>query len=237
MGKMLAIASGKGRGRRASQRYSNWRSCGLYLLGGIGLAILLRTFFVQAYLVPSRAMEDTLLAGDYLLIDKFTYGIQLPFANWRLPGLAQPQVGEIVVFKAPLDPQRLYAKRCVAVPGQVVEIRDKVVYVDGKRLVDPPHSKYLDARILPASQSPRDNWGPQVVPPGAYFVIGDNRDSSRDSRHWGFLPATAIVGRVVCVYWSCEPDRSALGGWAGRWRRLTTLPQRIRWHRLGNWVQ
>jgi len=204
----------------------------------VGLALLARTFFIQGYRLPSRSMEDTLLVGDYLLIDKFSYGIVFPLADWRLPGISAPRPGDIVVFRYPGDPRRVYIKRCIAVGGQIVEIRDKVVYVDGSRTVDPPFSKYVDARIFPASQNPRDNYGPRQVPDGAIFAIGDNRDNSRDSRHWGFLPVEAIIGRGMFLYWSCAPvfDNRKAGARAF-FRRIVTLPQRIRWNRLGDWVR
>jgi signal peptidase I len=179
-------------------------------------------------------MEDTLLVGDYLLVDKFTYGIAIPFTRWRLPALSAPQPGDVVVFRSPVDPQRVYVKRCVATAGQRVEIRNKVVYVDGRRAIDPPFSKYVDASILPGKTDPRDNYGPHQVPEGAVFLLGDNRDNSRDSRHWGALPREAVVGRAICLYWSCKPPHEARGnGWTKAFNRLLTLPERIRWSRLG----
>lgn len=241
MAKLLTIApKGKpqGRGRGARKKRSGWRGYVSFALGGVFLALVARFFFIQAYHVPSRSMEDTLLVGDYLLIDKLTYGAPIPFGGWRLPALAEPQPGEVVVFRYPPDPQRIYVKRCIAVAGQLVEIRDKVVYVDGVRAVDPPFSKYVDARIFPAEQDPRDNFGPQKVPDGTLFVIGDNRDNSRDSRHWGFLSKEEIVGRAMFLYWSCEPAMGfRQGGMTGGVRRLAALPRRIRWNRLGHWVR
>jgi len=204
----------------------------------VGLALLVRTFFIQGFRIPSRSMEDTLLVGDCLLVDKFTYGAPVPFSRVRLPGLAAPRSGDVVVFRYPLDPERAYIKRCLAIAGQVVEIRDKVVYVDGYRVADPLFSKYVDARIFPGTRNPRDNYGPERVPVGAVFVVGDNRDNSRDSRHWGFLPANLVIGRALCVYWSCAPDyelkkagMKALPGW------VASLPQRIRWRRIGDLVR
>ena len=241
MAKMLTIApkgKPKGRGRGAPKKRSSWRGYVFFALGGVFLALVARMLLVQAYHIPSRSMEDTLLVGDYLLIDKLTYGVSIPFVGWRLPALAQPQPGEVVIFRYPPDPQRVYVKRCIAVAGQRIEIRDKVVYVDGVRTVDPPYSKYVDARIFPATQNPRDNFGPSRVPAGTIFVIGDNRDNSRDSRHWGFLTQEAIVGRAMFLYWSCEPIIAfRQGGMKGFLGRLVTLPRRIRWNRLGHWVR
>ena len=241
MAKTLTIApkgGAKGRGRGAGKRRSIWREYAFFVLVVVGLALLVRFFLVQAYLIPSRSMEDTLLVGDYLLVDKFTYGVSIPFIHWRLPGLRAPRPKDMILFRYPLDPERIYIKRCIAVAGQVVEIRNKVMYVDGSRVTDPAYSKYVDARILPSGHGPRDNYGPKEVPVGTIFVVGDNRDNSRDSRHWGFLPRERIVGRALCVYWSCEPAYDAgQTGLSGTLPRLASLPQRIRWSRLGNWVE
>lgn len=235
MAKTLTIApkgKPKRRGRSPRSKRSVWREYAVFVLVVVGLALVVRTFLVQGFYIPSRSMEDSLLVGDYLLVNKLTYGIPIPLASHRLPALADPQVGDVVIFRSPLDPERIYVKRCIAVGGQVIEIRNKVVYVDGNRAVDPPFSKYVDARIFPSSQATRDNYGPQRVPDGAIFVIGDNRDNSRDSRHWGPLAREAVIGRAICLYWSCEP---VLG--EGFVQQIFSLPQRIRWNRLGNWVE
>jgi signal peptidase I len=240
MGKTLTIAprqQSKGRGRgtvRKKRAASWWRGSVGYALGIIGLALAIRLFVVQTYRVASRSMEDSLLVGDYLLVDKATYGASIPFSPWRLPSLDQPHPGELIVFRSPLDPHRVYIKRCLAVAGQTVEVRNKVIYVDERRTIDPPFSKYLDARIFPATEAPRDNFGPEQVPEGAIFVVGDNRDNSRDSRHWGFVSRKAIVGRAVWLYWSCEPFSGRQPpGFKGYLHRLADWPQRIRWARLG----
>jgi signal peptidase I len=205
---------------------------------GVGLLVLLiRVVAVRAYLMPSRAMEDTLLAGDYLLVETLSRGATVPFTGWRLPALGRLRVGDVVVFASPGDPERCYAKRCVALPGQVVEVRDKAVYVDGVRWSEPPHGKHVDPRILKADQSPRDNLSPRTVPAEALFVLGDNRDNSRDSRHWGFLPEESVVGTAVLVYWSCQPDSTPGSGWRILLARLRSLPDRIRWGRAGHWVR
>jgi signal peptidase I len=233
MAKTLAIQP-KGRGRRVEKKRVLWRRPAGIVLGVVFVALGLRAVVVQAYRAPSRSMEDTLQVGDCVLVDKLRYGAVLPFVDWRLPAIRSPRVGEIVVFKYPADPQRLYVKRCLAVEGQVVEIRDKVVYVDGVRQIDPPFSKYVDARIFSAATAPRDNWDPREVPPGTIFLLGDNRDNSRDSRHWGFLPLDLVVGKALCVYWSTAPAVPAADSWL---IRLWRLPGRVRWHRVGTWVQ
>ena len=193
-------------------------------LGVLALALLLRFTVVYPFRMPSRSMEDTLWADDCLLVDKLVYAV------W-----GQPSSGDVVVFQFPADPQRIYAKRCIASAGQVVEIRNKVVYVDGHRLPDPPYSKYVDVRILPVEKAPRDNYGPQSIPSGYIFVLGDNRDNSRDSRHWGLLSTDLIVGKGRCVYWSYEPllRQAAEVGW---FETLVRLPARVRWGRIGTWI-
>jgi len=204
----------------------------------VGVAVCARLFLLQGFRVPSRAMEDTVLAGEYLLVDKMSYGVRIPFVRWRLPGWAEPRAGDVVVFEAAHDDRRLLVKRCVAVAGQLVEGRHKVIYVDGRRSIDPPRSKYVDAHILDPAHSPRDSFGPVRVPPDAVFVVGDNRDRSRDSRHWGALPVSAIVGRARRVYWSCEPvGTPGDGSWGDALRSLLTLPSRLRWRRLGAGVR
>ncbi len=228
MGKTVALRSPPRQGR-PPRRPARRRYLG-YLLGAAALAVAARLFVIQGFRIPSRSMEDSLLLGECLLVEKFSFGAPIPFTAWRLPALARPAPGDLVVFRYPADPERVYVKRCVAAAGQVVEVRDKAVYVDGDRLPDPPLSKYEDPQILPASQAPRDNLGPRRVPAGHLFVMGDNRDHSRDSRHWGFLPEELVIGRAWCVYWSCAPaspvDQADLG-----------LPERIRWHRLGSAAQ
>ena len=237
MGKALSLGT-QGQApkrRRSKQRRPRWREYGVPILVAVGLALVIRTFFVQAFRIPSRSMEDSLLVGDFLLVDKYTYGARLPFTPWRLPGFAPPAQGDVVLFLYPPDPDKVYVKRCVATAGQVVEIRNKVVYVDGARLPDPPYSKYVDARILPASQNPRDNHGPIELAEGELFVMGDNRDNSRDSRHWGTLSDDLVIGKAMCIYWSCEPapELPSGGGFGAAWHRLRTLAQRLRWQRLG----
>ena len=193
------------------------------------IAVVLRTFVVQAYHIPTESMENTLLVGDYILVDKFTYHFR------------EPQPGDVIVFQYPLNPNKDYVKRCVAIEGQVVEIRGKVLYVDGQEEATVSTIAYTDPRILPASLSNRDNFTPIRVPPGQVFVLGDNRDNSRDSRVWGFLDKELIKGRGLGIYWSWTPDPNA-----PKWEspyifpmfsivfyNLTHFPSRIRWDRLG----
>ena len=161
------------------------------------IAFLLRTFVVQAYKLPTSSMEDSLLAGDFVLVNKLHYRYN------------EPKPGEIIVFKYPLNPSKDMVKRVVGLEGQTVEIRNKLVYVDGKTVPDPDLGKHSDPRILPADYSARDNFGPVQVPAGYLFVLGDNRDNSQDSREWGFLDRTFIKGKVMFVYWSWAEDPHA----------------------------
>ena len=245
MGKVVSTASKRSTGGRLRGKVlrpirrkngSGWRDYAILLGGAVLLAIVVKTFFIQAFRVPSRSMEDSLLAGDYLLVDKFGYGPRVPATEWDLPALAPLEAGDVVLFRYPLDTERIYVKRCVATAGQTVEIRNKVLYVDGRRSPDPPYSKFLDARIFPASQNRRDNLGPLVVPEGHLFVLGDNRDNSRDSRHWGLLPSHMVVGRAFGVYWSCEPAPRPSSALAVSGGNVPNAFSRVRWERLGEWV-
>lgn len=231
MGKKLEP---KRRGRGGGKGGALWRRGAGVVGGAMLVACGVRLFAIQGYRAPSRSMEDTLRAGDCLLVDKLSYGAPLPFIDGRLPAIRAPRVGEVVVFKYPIDPERLYVKRCLAVAGQVVELRDKVIYVDGVRQSDPPFSKYVDARIFPAAIAERDNYAPRAVPPGSIFVVGDNRDNSRDSRHWGFLSLDLVLGRALFVYWSTAPMAV---GVVSPWERIWGLWTRTRWQRIGAWVK
>ena len=190
-------------------------------------------FAATVYRVPSRAMEDTLQVGDYLLLDKLRYGPRLPFALDALPGFGEVEVGDLVVFQLPEDPDRVYIKRCIAISGQVVEIIDKAAFVDGIRVADPAFSKYIDVRIRSGPYDTRDNLPPVEVPEGALFLMGDNRDNSRDSRSWGTVPLRYVMGRGVAVLFSVHPEEGEGSGWQG----LLDLPARVRWGRIGTWLQ
>ena len=174
----------------------------------IVIAFILRVFVIQAFKIPSGSMEDTLLVGDFILVDKVTYGprLDLGFTAGRLPGLRKPRPGDVVVFKFPVDPTKDFVKRLIAGPGQTVKIENKEVYVNGELFPDPPGSKHLDTRVLPSSYSNRDNYGPVTVPEDSYFFMGDNRENSRDSREWGYVPEENIRGRALFIYLSWDDD-------------------------------
>ncbi len=198
-------------------------------------ALLIRTFVVQAFRIPTGSMEDTLLVGDFLLVNKFIYGAHIPFTDWTLPAFKEPKPGDVVVFKYPRNPDQDYIKRCIAVGGQTVEIRDKVVYVDGRKFEEPPHLKHIDSHIKPEGVTEydveprgagnRDNYGPVRVPEGHLFMMGDNRDNSLDSRYWGFLPRENVIGEALIIYFSWDTVKP-----------LYKLLTKIRWTRIGNLI-
>jgi len=193
-------------------------------------AVLLRFFVVSAYKVTSSSMEDALYEGDYIFVNKLAY---------KYGGAPKP--GDVIVFKYPMNPEKDYIKRIVALPGQEVQIADKIVYIDGQPATIPIFAKNTDRKILPADLSFRDNFGPYVVPMGEYFVMGDNRDDSRDSRFWGCVPEENLLGKAIFVYWSWEPDPDApewkfpyvieTVQWLGY--AIFNFPSHVRWDRLG----
>jgi signal peptidase I len=196
-------------------------------------ALIIRQFVVQAYRIPTSSMEDTLLIGDFLLVNKFNYGMRTP--DWigipytdlgfdipwvRIPGFKTPQQNDVVIFRYPLNPSLDYIKRCIATGGQTVEIKDKVVFVDNIKFPDPPKMKFMDRQVIMQKNEgrysfqtfdnnkygSRDNFGPLTVPENRYFMMGDNRDRSSDSRVWGFVHANHIVGEALIIYLSWEGD-------------------------------
>jgi len=170
------------------------------------LTLLVRAFVIQAFRIPTGSMMDTLLVGDFLFVNKFIYGATIPFTDVRLPVVREPKPGDIIVFKYPGDLKRDFIKRCIAVGGQTVEIRDKVVYVDGVAR-DEPYVIRSDPRIFPREISPRDNMDPLYVPEGYIFMMGDNRDNSHDSRFWGPLDVKLLKGKAMILYWSWNSER------------------------------
>ncbi len=178
------------------------------------LALIIRSFVVQAFKIPSGSMKPTLLIGDHILVNKFLYGIKIPFTDIRLFPIRHPQRGDIMVFVYPVEPDKDFIKRVIGVPGDTVEIRNKLVYINGKLLND-PYGVHVEKIILPAPVQPRDNFGPVHVPSHKYFVMGDNRDRSYDSRFWGFVDESAIKGKAFIIYWSKKNHFYSV-----RWRRL-----------------
>jgi signal peptidase I len=165
------------------------------------ITLLLRTFVIQAFRIPSESMCDTLLVGDFLFVSKLEYGPKIPFTHVRLPGLHGPRRGEVIVFQWPEDPSKDFIKRCIATGGQTVEVRHKQVYVDGMKLSE-PYAKHDSWSEEPAGYTPRDNYRPPTVAPRELFMMGDNRDNSNDSRFWGTVPMDLVKGRALFIYFS-----------------------------------
>jgi signal peptidase I len=222
-------------------------------------ALVLRTFVVQAFRIPTGSMKDTLLIGDFLLVNKFVYGARtpdsIPFLNialpfFRLPALKEPEPGDIIVFKYPADEKLDYIKRCIAVGGQTVEMKEGVVYVDGKpegrqefikkewdpepqeqryvlyHKITTPRGKTYTIRHYEDHNSKAENYGPVRVPEEHYFMMGDNRDNSSDSRYWGFLPARNVVGEAMVIYWSWDKQVP-----------LYRIFDKVRWLRIGDLIK
>ena len=176
---------------------------GKSLLIALLLALFVRTFFVQAYKIPSGSMLETLKIGDHILVEKFLFGTHIPFTDIVVLPIKQPKRGDVVVFRYPLDPSLDFIKRIIALPGDTIQGVNKDIYVNGKRLKE-PYIQHIDNFILPGYISPRDNFGPLQVPKGSYFAMGDNRDNSKDSRFWGFVPKTNIKGKAMVIYFSWD---------------------------------
>ena len=207
--------------------------------------IIVRSLALEAFKIPTSSMEGTLLAGDFLLVNKAAYGAEIPGLGLSLPALSEPSRGEVIVFHPPHEPEKHYVKRLVGLPGDTLEMKNKSLYVNGK-VVPEPYVKYLDPdgdAVHPSMswQRPylpkrngkrryrpsRDNWGPIVVPDEAFFVLGDNRDNSEDSRYWGFVTRDAIEGRPWVVYYSSKPS-TAGPPW---------ILRDIRWDRIGGLIR
>jgi len=204
------------------------------------LALFIRTFAVQAFKIPTGSMETNLLIGDHLLVNKMVYSPSLAPLESALLGKKEIQRGHVVVFKFPEDPSRDFIKRVIGLPGETVEIRDKKVFIDGKP-IEEPYARFLEPPLRRddpeyglRGESIRDNWGPQVVPEGQLFVLGDNRDNSRDSRFWSFLPRDQVKGRALLVYWSYEASRDEYHRTGyGEWLRDTVSAfGKTRWERF-----
>ncbi len=167
-------------------------------------------------------MLETLNIGDHILVNKFSYGIKLPFTDKVIIPLGAPERGEVIVFKYPKDESKDFIKRVIGLPGETVEIRNKKVYIDGE-IHDKDFAIYRDPAIYSRDVQPRDNFGPVSVPEGHFFVMGDNRDHSMDSRYWGFVEQNKVKGRAFMIYWSWNKDCA-----------LTRDCSWIRWNRIGD---
>ena len=197
------IAGAPEQKKQKARKKPVWREYSEALLVAGILAIVIRTFLFQAFHIPSGSMEDTLLEGDFLFVSKTLYGAEVPFTGGkRLPAIREPQRGDIIVFRYPEDPSQDFIKRCMGVPGDVIESRDKVLYINGEAL-DEDYVKHTQ----PDRQVPgRDTFGPITVPEGKFFMLGDNRENSRDSRYWGFVDYSQLRGKALFIYWSWDKD-------------------------------
>lgn len=187
------------------------------------LALVIRTLIVQAFKIPSGSMENTLLIGDQILVNKFIYGVKIPFVDQPLLPIRTPARGDIVVFETPEDKdlgffeRRDFIKRVVGIEGDVVEVKNKKVYVNDELQPD-DFTIHLDPHTFSGRFSPRDNFGPVTVPKDALFVMGDSRDNSHDSRFWGFVPLRLLKGKAFVIYWSWDRNTSSV-----RWGRLANV--------------
>ncbi len=201
--------------------YREWSEA---LIVAVVLALIIRTFLFQAFKIPSGSMLDTLLIGDHLLVNKFIYGTKLPFTDNRFLSLRDPERGDVIVFEFPEDEDKSYfkrrdfIKRVIGLPGDLIEVKAKHVFVNGQPF-DIPQEVHKDQDVIPSVASPRDFVGPIKVPQDSYFVMGDNRDFSFDSRFWGFVHKTKIKGLAFIKYWS--------------WDAKADLLHKIRFNRIG----
>ena len=209
---------------QTKKKKSTFREYAEAIIIALVLALFIRTFIVQAFKIPSGSMLPTLQIGDHILVNKFIYGVKMPFEGTVLVPNKDPRPNDIVVFKFPRDPKLDYIKRVIAIAGDSVEMREKKIYINGKPFED-KHGVYLDPRILPASAGPRDNFGPVTVPDDHIFVMGDNRDNSFDGRFWGFVDLKAVRGKAFIVYWSWDVLKPLLS-----FDRFTS----VRWSRIGD---
>jgi len=178
------------------------------------IALFIRTFVVQAFKIPSGSMKPTLLVGDHILVNKFIYGVKIPFVRKTMIPVDSPRQGDIVVFIYPEDRSKDFIKRVIGVGGDTVEIKNKQIFINGKPYKDSVGG-YTDDRVYPGSMQPRDNFGPVKVPPESLFVMGDNRDQSYDSRFWGFVDLKDVTGKAFIIYWSWNSPDSRV-----RWGRI-----------------
>ncbi len=207
------------------------------LIIAIILALTIRVFVVQAFKIPSGSMIPTLLIGDHILVSKLAYGIQLPedcefqmafppvtcFSSNIVMNFDPPQRGDVIVFRYPEDENKDFIKRLIGTPGDVIEIHNKTVHINGEPFIDKEFTQRVDPGIIDGRINSRDNFGPITVPADSYFVMGDNRDQSLDSRFWGFVKMDKIKGRAFLVYWSWNGQ----GSWTD-W---------VRWNRIGKSIE
>lgn len=195
----------------------------------LALVVVIRTFLVATFVITSGSMENTLLEGDFLVVNRAALGPRVPFTGWRLPGYSEPRRGNVLVFDPPHEDDLTVVKRLVGMPGDTLEMRSRTLYLNGEAQEEPYaiHGGEADVSSVDMRwqlrhlvggprtdyRPTRDNWGPIVVPEGRYFMLGDNRDSSLDSRFWGFLERWRLEGRAVAIYYSFDRQSSRFLPW------------------------
>jgi len=185
------------------------------------IALFIRTFIVQAFDIPSGSMKSTLLPGDYILVNKFIYGIRIPFVGARMFSFKEPKRGDVIVFIFPKDPSKDFIKRVIGVQGETVQIINGKIYINNMPITDP--WGYFDKKEPPGFIESVENFGPVVVPDRSLFVMGDNRNNSEDSRFWGVLPLDNVLGKAFIIYFS----------WNSTAENLT---DKVRWSRIGELI-
>jgi signal peptidase I len=209
------------------------------------LALFVRTFVLQAFKIPTGSMENNLLIGDHLLVNKFVDAPTMSAVERALLPIGTIRRGDVLVFKYPVEPDRDFIKRVIGLPGETLELKDKKIFINGKPLdepyvhfLEPPRGSSELSEIT--SSDVRENYGPVSVPPNQYFMMGDNRDNSADSRYWGFMPRDYVKGKALLIYWSYESERedyedesasAAVKGLASVFMHFFT---KTRWDRLGH---
>jgi signal peptidase I len=191
------------------------------ILTAVLVALFIRTFFVQAFKIPSSSMEPTLLVGDYLLVNKFIYGFRIPYTDIKFFEFKKPQRGDIIVFIYPKDPTKDFIKRVIGTEGEKVQIIDSKIYINNRQIKDP--WGHFAKKELPEYFQIAENFGPIIVPKDSLFVLGDNRDNSQDSRFWGYVDLNAVLGKAFVIYFS----------WNGN---AENLLDQVRWSRIGNLI-
>jgi signal peptidase I len=182
------------------------------------IALFVRTFVVQPFKIPSSSMEPTLLVGDHLLVNKFIYGIRIPYVGKKIVTFKVPKRGDVIVFIYPGDRSKDFIKRVIGLPGEKVEIKERKIYIND-RLIEDPWGVF--EKVNPSSIY--DNYGPKTIPPDSLFVMGDNRDNSLDSRYWGFASLDDVLGKAFIMYWSWD------------WH-APSLVSKVRWKRIGSLI-
>lgn len=210
----------------ASKQKSSAREWTEAIIIALLLALFIRTFVVQAFKIPSGSMKDTLLIGDHILVSKFIYGIKIPVIDKVLIPFKKPARNDIIVFRYPMNPDKDYIKRVIGTPGDRVEGVNKKIFINGQPYED-QYAKWTDSTIYPREVQPRDNFGPIIVPENSYFVMGDNRDNSYDSRFWNFVDFKDVKGKAFMLYWSWDGEN-----FAWEWNHFLS----VRWSRIGDLV-